>query len=389
MRIILKNSNKMEKIAKSSHIMFTKRKKSGIMVILRGYKGEMKTMKIIKKSMTILIAFCVLLMILSSNVNAASTSISTSASKVTVGKSVSITVNFGEKVSAAQFVLDFDTSKFEYVSNSLGGTYSKDTKRFAWVDGGASNSASSVRFTFKANALGSGSFNISKLVLSNEANNISKSSITVTVQKASATNTNTNNNKKPTPTPTDAPNTSEEFSKLELSILENEMYDLIETDYTEESWKKLQEALEKARNATNVAEYDEVKALLTIDTLEIEKFEKTELNQLLRDLMGKSQENYTEESWQELQDAIELADEAELKSEYDEIKDKLTIDTLIESEKSFFDPVINFFEGLDEQQRISLALGVCVFILLIILIIVFIMYKKEKKRTRIDARRLK
>jgi len=343
-------------------------------------------MKLIKKLMTILIVLCLSVIILSNSVSAASTSISASASKVTVGKNVSITVNFGEKVSAAQFVLDFDTSKFQYVSNSLGGTYSDGTKRFAWVDGGANNSASSVRFTFKAKALGSGSFNMSKLVLSNEANNISKSSVSVTVQKATTTTTPT---KKPTPTPTETPNNPEEFSKLELSILENEMYDLIETDYTEESWRKLQEALEKAKNATTMAEYDEVKALLTTDTLEIEKFEKKELNQLLRDLMGKSQEDYTEESWNALQDAIELADEAELKSEYDEVKDRLTIDSLVESEKSFFDPVINFFEGLDEQERISLALGVCVFILLIIIIIIFVMYRKEKKRTRIDARRLK
>lgn len=340
----------------------------------------------IKKISTILIVFLLSLIILSSSVNAASTTISTSASRVAVGKNVSITVNFGEKVSAAQFVLEFDTSKFEYVSNSLGGTYSKDTKRFAWVDSGASNSASSVRFTFKANALGSGNFSISKLVLSDEGNNISKSSVAVTVQKATTT---TNKKPTPTPTPTDTQTNPEDFSKLELSILENEMYDLVETDYTAESWKKLQEALEKAKNATTVAEYDEIKELLTTDTLEIEKFEKTELNKLLRELMGKSQEDYTEESWQALQDAIEIADEAELKSEYDEVVEKLTIDTLVEREKSFFDPVVNFFEGLDEQERISLALGVCVFILLIIVIIVFIMYRREKRRSRMDARRLK
>lgn len=347
-------------------------------------------MNLIKKMMTILIVFILSLIFLSSGVNAASTKISTSASKVAIGKTVSITVNFGEKVSAAQFVLNFDTGKFDYVSHSVG-SYNKDTKYFAWADNGAANSLQSVKFTFRAKELGSGSFNISGLVLSNEGNKIGTSSTTVTVQKATTSSSGNNNTttNKPTPTPTEAPAESADFSKMELDILETELFDLIETDYTEESWKKLQEAIEKARATTNSAEYDEIKALLTIDTLEIEKFEKPELNQLLRDLMGKAKENYTEESWNELQEVIELADKAILKSEYEEIKEQLTVDNLVESEKSFFEPIVNFFQGLDEQERISLALGVCVFILLIIILIVFRLYRKEKKKMRMDARRLK
>jgi hypothetical protein len=298
------------------------------------------------------------------------------------GKTVSVTVSFGEKVQAVQFALNFDTSKFDYLSCSAGRYDSNGTRYFVFNDEGDINSLASVTFTFKAKELGSGTFNISGLVTSNSANRITTSSATVTVQKQSTSSSTTNKpNQNPTPTP-EEPSTPEEFSKTELETVESLLFGLIETDYTEESWKELQEAIEKARNAGKKEEYDEIKSKLTIDNLVIEKFEKTELNKLLRDLIGKSEADYTEESWKELQDIIEEADKTTLKSEYDGMKYKLTIDTLEEAEKNFFEPIVNFFQGLDEQERISLALGVCVVILLIIIIVIFILYRKEKKKRR-------
>lgn len=65
--------------------MFTKPKKSDIIVILRSTKGkESLVMKLIKNAMTILIIFCITIMILSNNVSAATANVGTSASKVTV-----------------------------------------------------------------------------------------------------------------------------------------------------------------------------------------------------------------------------------------------------------------------------------------------------------------
>ena len=63
-----------------------------------GYKGEMKKMNFIKKAMAILLALCLSIVILSGSVNAASTTIRASASKVNNGKTVSVTVSFGENV---------------------------------------------------------------------------------------------------------------------------------------------------------------------------------------------------------------------------------------------------------------------------------------------------
>lgn len=299
------------------------------------------------------------------------------------GKTVSVTVNFGEKVEAVQFSLNFDKNKFDYLSCSAGRYDSNGTRIFVFNDEGDIKSLASVTFTFKAKELGSGAFNISGLVTSNSSNKITTNSVNVTIQKQATTTTTTN--KKPTQSPTPTPeenNNQEEFSKTELEEVENLLFGLIETDYTEESWKELQDAIEKARNASNKDEYNEVRAKLTVDNLVIEKFEKTELNKLLRDLIGKSESDYTEESWKELQDIIEEADKTTLKSEYDGIKYKLTIDTLEEAEKSIFQPIVNFFQGLDEQERISLALGVCVVILLIIIIVISVLYRKEKKKRR-------
>jgi len=179
---------------------------------------------------------------------------------------------------------------------------------------------------------------------------------------------------------------SKDINKYELYDVKSKLLELTETDYTEKSWGDLQDAITKAENAMTNAEYDEVKSMLTINNLEVEKFEKTELNSLLVALIGKAENKYTEESWKELQDAIDLANKAELQSEYDEIKDKLTIDTLVEKEGGF-QGIVNFFQGLDEQERISLALGVCVAILFIIIIILWRLYSKEKDRMRYDARR--
>lgn len=340
-------------------------------------------MKMIKKTVATLVILCLSIIILSSSVSAASTTIRASASKVNNGKTVSVTVSFGENVSAAQFALNFDESKFTYVSCSLNDSYSKDSKYFAWVSSSGTASLSSVTFTFKAKELGDGAFSISGLKTSDRGNTISKSSVSVTVQKATATTT-TKPKATPTPTPTDDQNQVEDVNKYELYDVKSKILELTETDYTEKSWGDLQEAILKAENAMTNAEYDEVKSMLTINNLEVEKFEKTELNSLLIELIGKSESKYTEESWKELQDAIDLANKAKLQSEYDEIKDKLTVDTLVEEEGGL-KSIVNFFQGLDEQERISLALGVCVAILFIIIIILWRLYSKEKNRY--DARR--
>lgn len=293
--------------------------------------------------------------------------------------------------------MTYDSNKFEFISVSAG-AYKSSTNIFAYVNYEGMADRGSVTFTFKAKNTGTGSFNISELVLSSSSATIGTRSTSVTVNAASNTNTkpSTGNNK-----PTNNTNTNQNQNqgqteepevvvKTELDEVLVALEGLIETDYTADSWNALKSAIEKAQNASTNAEYDEVKGLLTIDNLVIEAFEKDELMNMLIELMGKSQKDYTEDSWKELQEAIANAQTAKLKSEYDEIKGKLTIDTLKEKEgiKEFFE---NFIQGLERKDPFYLAFAGSVLVLLLIILILLIVVCKGRKdrRPETGARRMR
>ena len=108
-------------------------------------------MKKIKNLTIILILFMIIF--LCGNVNAAGGSMKAGKSKVTVGQTVSITVSFGSKVNSAQFKLDYDTSKFDYVSCSER-TYNQSTRRYTYLGMDTEPDLASVTFTFKAKQTG-------------------------------------------------------------------------------------------------------------------------------------------------------------------------------------------------------------------------------------------
>lgn len=349
-------------------------------------------MKILKNTLTILIVFCLSILILGGNVQAATASIS-AASKVAVGDKVSVTVTFSQKVSSADFRLNYDTSKFEYVSVSKGG-YGTGTKRYTYLNYEDVEDLGSVTFSFKAKTTGTGAFKISNLVLSTDTASIGRSEVSVTVEKAKPTNTKPN--KKPTTNNNNNNNNKneeekpEEIDKSALEAVKAELALKVQSDYTEDSWKALQEAISKAEGATKNSEYDEVKDKLNIEGLVPVDFEKDELFNLLIELMGKSQKDFTEESWQELQTAIETAQTSKLKSEYDEVKDKLTINTLVEQEpeeeKNFFEDIL---ETLKSKDPLLLVLMAGVIVLTILVLILLVLYGKAKKSDSNGARRLK
>lgn len=103
----------------------------------------------------------------------------------------------------------------------------------------------------------------------------------------------------------------------------------------------MQDAIAKADGANTEEAYNEAVSGISIDSLVPTQFSKEELNKVLRGLIGKLERDYTEESWKELQDAIDTADSAKLKSEYDAVKDKLTINNLVlEEDKGFIGDLI-------------------------------------------------
>lgn len=103
----------------------------------------------------------------------------------------------------------------------------------------------------------------------------------------------------------------------------------------------MQDAIAKADGANTEEAYNEAVSAISIDSLVPTQFSKEELNKVLRGLIGKLERDYTVDSWKELQDAIDTADSANLKSEYDAVKDKLTINNLVlEEDKGFIGDLI-------------------------------------------------
>lgn len=96
-------------------------------------------------------------------------------------------------------------------------------------------------------------------------------------------------------------------------------------------------------------------------------------------LIGKLEKDYTEESWTELMNAIDTADSVVLKSEYEGIKDKLTINNLVlEENKGFMGEMI---DKMKEDPYI-LGLVICVAVLIIILFIVICVYIHMIRKSR-------
>ena len=345
----------------------------------------------IKSTILIGIVMLITLFALCGNVDAAS-SIRASSSSVTVGKNVSVTVSFGQRESAAQFKLNYDKSKFDYVSCSAG-TYASVTNTFVYVNYEDVADLGSVTFTFKATATGKGTFSISGVVLSSDNSSISSGSTTVTVNQATSTNTNkkptTNNSSNKNQNKTEEqPVEPEIIDKKELNNVKDLLEGKVETDYTPESWKAVQDAIASAEATTTNKDYDAIKEKLTLDGLVKASFEKEELNKVLRDLIGKVQNDYTEESWNELKEAIDIADNAELKSEYDAIKDKLTINKLILEERNFF---LSLIQNPCGHGIVIISLAAAILVLLIIIIVMLIVHGKQKKKVvpTTGGRRLK
>lgn len=348
-------------------------------------------MKLIRNIITIIIVMLLVTIMLCGNVHAAS-SIKASKSSITVGNTVSITVSFGQKESSAQFKLNYDTSKFDYVSCSAG-SFGTGTNTFVYVNYEDVADLGSVTLTFKSKQTGTGTFSISGVVLSSNNSSISTGSTSVKVEKAasnsssssnSTTKPSTNTNKKPTTSSSNNSSSSNQNTvveenepevvvKLELNRIKQELQDKVETDYTEESWRALQEAIVIAENAATNADYDAIKEKLSLETLQKVTFETTELDKVLRDLIGKVQTDYTAESWNSLQEAINVADSAQLKSEYEVVKDKLTVNTLILDEKTFLEDLLN---GPCEHGKIIITLVVVIVILFIIIIVLLILNRK-------------
>ena len=161
-----------------------------------------------KKTLSIAIIIILVIGILGGCVNAASVSINVKAStsSINIGDTVKVTVSFSSPVSTASFSLNYDNSKLQYVSDTIGGTNTGSSVKVDYIDIINLKTISSATFTFKSKAEGTAKCSVSGVVASDaEANELSasiKSSATITI----VDNTKKEEDKQETPSTPTTPN---------------------------------------------------------------------------------------------------------------------------------------------------------------------------------------
>lgn len=136
-----------------------------------------------KKSIIMTIIMCLILGVLGGVVNAASARVSASASSINIGDTVRVTISIGEKAKMIEFSINYDKTKFDYVSCSKG----KYNQKFSYVNGEGNADTESITMTFKAKAAGTTNFTISNLKVATETQKLpsypmSNSSVSVTAK---------------------------------------------------------------------------------------------------------------------------------------------------------------------------------------------------------------
>lgn len=124
-------------------------------------------MKRFLKTNLMIFIFFILLSIIGGKVEALSEK--KASYNVKVGDSVTITIPFEEKVSAAQFKLDYDKDKLTYSSYSCDGMgfFAPETNKFAFA--ASSATLDKVTFTFIAKSAGKTTVNVGDFKTSNES----------------------------------------------------------------------------------------------------------------------------------------------------------------------------------------------------------------------------
>ena len=299
------------------------------------------------------------------------------------GNNAYVTVTFNEKLSGVQFRLNFDSDKFDFVKVSSG-TYIPSTKMYVYLNEADIADLGNVTFTFKSKKMGTGSFSVGEAELSSSTVTMKTTKVNVSVVAKSSTSTTKPTNSAPVNNTVPDQNTVTQqpitMSKPELQRLKADLAKKIQTDYTVDSWKALQDLILKAENVASEEEYDAIKKDLKSDSLVVAEFEKTELFAVLKELVGKVQGQYTDDSWNALQDVIDEAQSAKLKSEYDAVKDELTTDTLVK--KTGLDGFLSSFsDGLAAGDP-ACVMGLFGVMIMAILVIVIVVMSKNNSRRR-------
>ncbi|MBR6504213.1 MAG: hypothetical protein IKT41_00575, partial [Clostridia bacterium] len=120
-------------------------------------------MRNLKKISMVVISILAILLIAGGVVNAATLTLKVTAEKeVTVGGEITVTVDWTEGMQAADFILNYDKDKVEYVSSSIAEDYltndaSNGKVKVVWISLNDKD-MTKITFTFKAKANGEAKF---------------------------------------------------------------------------------------------------------------------------------------------------------------------------------------------------------------------------------------
>ena len=211
---------------------------------------------------------------------------------------MTVTISFGQKVRAAQFTLNYDSSSLEYVSYSCGGSGKSNFigNKFGY-QGADKADISSVKVTFKAKGTATKAVTASNLKIATDIENsasTSKCGISINVKSNSnntsngsnnsnnSNNSNSNNNsstkkpttttKKPTTTTTEEPKPVEPTPN-ELIKLDNESAKTLNHNETNVMIKYMPNALEDG-------------VILEVKNVDSENEKYKSINEMLKGITG-------------------------------------------------------------------------------------------------------
>ncbi len=143
------------------------------------------------------------------------------------------------------------------------------------------------------------------------------------------------------------------IDKSELDKLLEDVSKLIETDYSKETWKDLQDAI-IGIDTLNTQEEIDAKVTEIQDAIDNLNVDRSALDKLLEDVSKLSEKDYSSSSWKTLQDAIsgtdDLTKQSEINSKVKEIQD--AIDNL-DVDRSTLDKLLEDVSKLNETDYSS------------------------------------
>ena len=119
-----------------------------------------------------------------------------------------------------------------------------------------------------------------------------------------------------------------EINKTALNNIKNQLAGLNKNNYTEESWNAIQNQIAVAEKQTTQEAFDREVAKIDLNSLQVKPIDKAKLNVIKNQLAQLKQNNYTPASWQAIQNQIAVADAQPTQEKFDAEVAKINLNTL-------------------------------------------------------------